>query len=383
MNRCLAIIALALSVHDASAGDLFYLQETSSVLTFKDTNYKTLDTQTINTAVQNCIWITGGQSNIVNVSPSNFLPVNPNAIGNLNPNDGAIYKAEDPLVGTNLPSSTPKYPMGFFTATISGTTMTVSAISAGTIAVGQSIFGSGVTKALVTALGTGAGGTGTYTVSVAQTVSSPTAVATTWNGGHPLLRTADAMVTAGKCARVIIVPIAIDGTTATEWDTGVFKERIPVALRRIAQRISPAKCGDTNVSCAILWGEGESANTYGTSQAAQTAAYNNLIATSNAVAASLGWSASWGRWLIARQSFYDTYGTNAAIQAAQAAVVNGTQVFAGANADALQGNVCGPSANASCRFPNASHLGNDGSYSYALDPTHGWKAKLQASGAPY
>lgn len=59
------------------------------------------------------------------------------------------------------------------TAAISGTTMTVSAVTSGSLAVGQMITGAGVTPGTyVTALGTGSGGTGTYTVSVSQTVAS-------------------------------------------------------------------------------------------------------------------------------------------------------------------------------------------------------------------
>jgi len=59
-----------------------------------------------------------------------------------------------------------------FTATIAGTTMTVSAVASGTIYLGQTIQGAGVTAGtVVTALGSGTGGTGTYTVSVASTVA--------------------------------------------------------------------------------------------------------------------------------------------------------------------------------------------------------------------
>lgn len=62
-----------------------------------------------------------------------------------------------------------------FTASISGTTMTVTAVERGTIAVGQTIKGTGVTAATtITALVGGSGGTGTYTVSASQTVSSTT-----------------------------------------------------------------------------------------------------------------------------------------------------------------------------------------------------------------
>lgn len=60
-----------------------------------------------------------------------------------------------------------------FTAAISGTTMTVSAVASGTLAVGQTVIGPGVASGTrITALGTGSGGTGTYEVAVSQTVAS-------------------------------------------------------------------------------------------------------------------------------------------------------------------------------------------------------------------
>ena len=61
------------------------------------------------------------------------------------------------------------------TGAISGTTLTVSAVTSGTLYVGQTIQGTGVTaNTMITALGTGSGGTGTYTVSTSQTVASTT-----------------------------------------------------------------------------------------------------------------------------------------------------------------------------------------------------------------
>ena len=62
-----------------------------------------------------------------------------------------------------------------FTASISGTTLNVSAVASGTLAVGTIISGSGVTPGTtITAFGSGSGTTGTYTVSVSQTVGSTT-----------------------------------------------------------------------------------------------------------------------------------------------------------------------------------------------------------------
>lgn len=58
------------------------------------------------------------------------------------------------------------------TATIAGTVMTVSAVASGVLHVGQTIQGAGVTLGtIITALGTGSGGVGTYTLSVASTVA--------------------------------------------------------------------------------------------------------------------------------------------------------------------------------------------------------------------
>jgi hypothetical protein len=67
------------------------------------------------------------------------------------------------------------------TGDISGTTLTVSAVTSGTLKIGQTIEGSGVTDGtIITAFGTGSGGAGTYTVSASQTVSSTTIYALNW-----------------------------------------------------------------------------------------------------------------------------------------------------------------------------------------------------------
>jgi hypothetical protein len=61
------------------------------------------------------------------------------------------------------------------TASIAANTMTVTAVSSGTLSVGQLIKGTNVQdNTVITALGTGTGGNGTYTVNVSQTVGSTT-----------------------------------------------------------------------------------------------------------------------------------------------------------------------------------------------------------------
>jgi Baseplate J-like protein len=61
------------------------------------------------------------------------------------------------------------------TGAISGATLTVSAVAAGTIATGQIVTGTGVAQGTtITAFVSGSGGTGTYTVDISQSVGSET-----------------------------------------------------------------------------------------------------------------------------------------------------------------------------------------------------------------
>jgi len=66
-------------------------------------------------------------------------------------------------------------PSASFTGSIAGNVLTVSAVASGALAVGQTISdstGDIVVGTTITALGTGTGGTGTYTLSNSQTVAS-------------------------------------------------------------------------------------------------------------------------------------------------------------------------------------------------------------------
>jgi hypothetical protein len=78
-----------------------------------------------------------------------------------------------PIMQTRLETNVDTYEDVSFTAAISGSTMSVSAMAFGEIAVGQLVFGIGVTALTkVISLGTGIGGVGTYTVTPSQTVPS-------------------------------------------------------------------------------------------------------------------------------------------------------------------------------------------------------------------
>jgi hypothetical protein len=72
------------------------------------------------------------------------------------------------------------------TGSITTTVLTVTAVTSGTLAVGQILTGTGVTTGTtITSLGTGTGGTGTYNLSASQTVPSETitsgSAVTQWN----------------------------------------------------------------------------------------------------------------------------------------------------------------------------------------------------------
>jgi hypothetical protein len=111
--------------------------------------------------------------------------------------------APDSVANTQLaqmPTLTAKANIGtasVVTASIASQTMTVTAVASGRLAIGQTLSGTGVTAGTrITAFLTGTGGTGTYSVSVAQTVSSGTinATATAAASDVPL---ADLMAAAG------------------------------------------------------------------------------------------------------------------------------------------------------------------------------------------
>jgi len=86
------------------------------------------------------------------------------------------------------------------TASMSGTTLTVTAVSSGTLYVGQTIQGAGITtQTIITALGTGTGGNGTYTINNSQTVASETMYALNWT----VLPSSDGAFTGGETCDIV------------------------------------------------------------------------------------------------------------------------------------------------------------------------------------
>jgi len=106
------------------------------------------------------------------------------------------------------------------TASISGTTMTVTAVTSGSLAVGQYLSGTGVTiGTTITELITGTGGIGTYLVGISQSTSSTQITASgwatvTWNNFNTWLRTKAIYGVRAYRQDPIPVVINIDATVA-------------------------------------------------------------------------------------------------------------------------------------------------------------------------
>jgi hypothetical protein len=103
-----------------------------------------------------------------------------------------------------------------FTGSISGTTLTVTAVASGVIETGMTISNGLITVGTtITAAGTGTGGTGTYTVSISQTAASGSTtglirtIIPSWINGA----SAGGIVPASATALGIIGQMAFDGTS--------------------------------------------------------------------------------------------------------------------------------------------------------------------------
>ena len=104
------------------------------------------------------------------------------------------------------------------TCSSAGTIMTVSAVTSGTLVVGQEVQGTGVsTNTVITALGTEVGGIGTYTVSVSQNIGPETLHA---KGPGGLMTVSSVSSGALAIGQVITGTGVLSGTTITAFGTG-------------------------------------------------------------------------------------------------------------------------------------------------------------------
>lgn len=91
---------------------------------------------------------------------------------------GPDFVEMTPISRERIETNVNTYSDAAFTGAISGNTLTVTNISLGTIAVGAQLLGNNLAvNTVVTALGTGTGGIGTYAVTPAQSLASQTIAA--------------------------------------------------------------------------------------------------------------------------------------------------------------------------------------------------------------
>ena len=126
--------------------------------------------------------LSGGNYMVAVVGPYVYIltsTLTPTMVGQLNTSTGCVGITDNGL-NVYIVDGSYRYTWristpsnALFTGSISGTTLTVTAVSSGTIAISQALFGANVTnETVITALGTGTGGVGTYTVNQTQTVAS-------------------------------------------------------------------------------------------------------------------------------------------------------------------------------------------------------------------
>ncbi|NTG12684.1 sialate O-acetylesterase [Agrobacterium rhizogenes] len=135
-----------------------------------------------------------------------------------------------------------------------------------------------------------------------------------------LFRSADLLINDSTFDRVILVPIAVGGTSITLWaPTGSLFSRISAAI---------ARCSNVGLSVsAVAWQQGEADTSM--AQATYAGHLTSIISATRA----LGMPAPW----FIGKSTYNGGVTSPTVRAACAEVVNNVDIFAGADTDTLTG----------------------------------------------
>ena len=126
--------------------------------------------------------VSGGSYMVAVVGPYVYVLTStlvPTLVGQLNTNSGRVSITDNGL-NVYIVDGSSRYTWrisnpasAVFTGSISGTTLTVTLLKSGSLAIGQSLFGIGLaSETVITALGTGTGGLGTYTINLSQTIAS-------------------------------------------------------------------------------------------------------------------------------------------------------------------------------------------------------------------
>ena len=170
----------------ANVGDLVGYDATTGALSTYVPQAK-FTAALVSTGVLSVTAVTAGQIQVgmlisgAGVPPGIYITGNSTGYGNTgnyttNYTSAATTIAAEAMTAPSLPPAA-----AAFTAVITTTgTMSVTAISSGELAVGQVVFGTGATpNPVITALGTGLGSTGTYTVNTLSTFSLTSSSLTT------------------------------------------------------------------------------------------------------------------------------------------------------------------------------------------------------------
>ena len=238
--------------------------------------------------------VSGGQymvavvGSYVYVLTSNLTPT---MVGQLNTNTGRVSITDNGVNvyivdGVNrytwrisIPSS------AYFIGSVSGTTLTVTQVKNGTIGIGQSLLGVGVTaETVITALGTGSGGVGTYTINLSQTESS-----------EVLNSVAVGATITGSISGAILTVTAVTGTIyigQTVQGAGVASGTVITALGQgtvLSESIATAGTGyAVNDTVTVLGGVyGTTSATYTVSSIGASGAVTGLTRTNSGLYTSI------------------------------------------------------------------------------------------------
>lgn len=137
------------------------------------------------------------------------------------------------------------------------------------------------------------------------------------------LRLADKMIIAGKFQRIILVPIAMGGSSITDWAPGgIYHLKLLAAPKRVIAAGIPL-----NAISAVLWQQGETDASNSMLQATYKANHDAMTTAFRALHGNI-------RWFLAKSTTINYAPIRSAVDQIVAA---GPQTFAGADTDTITG----------------------------------------------
>lgn len=137
----------------------------------------------------------------------------------------------------------------------------------------------------------------------------------------PFTRVADKLISWGAFDRVVLIPVAIGGTTIAQWNSIYISWLINGYRRAAALGFSVT---------AVLWQLGETDTAIGTTQQAYAQGLASLISK-------LRVNGCMAPWVLAKSTYIPGGTTSPGIRAAIEGLVNGNDILAGPDCDTLPG----------------------------------------------